>query len=334
MAINYKKLYIELRKVAPLLSDDKYKNFDLIQDYEITNSMEFESIIRLDIIEKLIEEIENEVFTQDEKNKIHKLYKRDENEIQSFYNKKDYALHLKINNPYFGNSYEEDLKVFGNLYNKPLEEFYKNKYDCIKNYYNDNKSTIDEILGVFGLEFDSLIHKIYNIYTYSNSFYERNFYYQFYSNLFTKKSFIKIEKTNVKIDDNHQASFYYSRPIVKKNTYSSITLEIDLNLPLSELQAKINILKEYYEIKYNTDTFDIINSNQKINTSSIIGIQKNIEKFKISCYIKDCYKIIKKKYNFFTNQKIFEFLQELANENDYKFDMTLSNFEKLLKKIN
>ena len=39
--------------------------------------------------------------------------------------------------------------------------------------------------------------------------------------------------------------------------------------------------------------------------------------------------------SFYTDgPRIHEFLQELANENDYKFDMTLSNFEKLLKKIN
>lgn len=336
MAINYKKLFLELKKIVPLLTDDKYLNFDLIQDYEITNSIEFESMIRTDEVKQLIEEMENEILNEEDKIRISKLYKRDKNEIEKFYenkknNTKTNDLYIELNNPYFNNSYEKDLFTFGKLYNRPLEEFYKHKYENILNYYEINKLKIDSILSKYGLEFISLICKIYNIYKYSISYYERNFYYTYNSDLFNNKNLFYIEEGNIKIDDG-KALFFYSRPTLKKNTNSNISLELDLNLPLNELTNKIKALKEHFEITYCLTTFNKMEINEK-NPQIKINLQNNINKAKFQFYIIDCYKIIKKKYDNFTNPKIFEFLKELAIENNYQLEINdESSFNKLIKK--
>lgn len=76
MAKNYIKLINDMKKDIPLLKDFIYEDFNLINDYELTNAIKFESFIRTDEIKTLIKNIEQELISIEEKRTINLLKKK------------------------------------------------------------------------------------------------------------------------------------------------------------------------------------------------------------------------------------------------------------------
>ena len=362
MAINYKKL-------LPSLSDIKYReiNLEYLNKYELDKLITIQSLLRVQSIKRLIEDVEIEALPDIEIEIVKLLeYTFNNNTFDNFKssidieNIIDYAeenCSINKNNFFFDNFTTEQSKIYEYYMNRLSIRY--NHFILMRNFYEEElewRNIIIEKLKEYDIHFLDLISYIYKTSDYETfSLTKERRYYQIthlldYKNrtfdLYSNECYEEIEEENKKNTEViNLLRIIGNVPVLYSSNIPNLYINFDMNTPLEYLKEQLeDIYHSFQNKKIKINTNEKFYGRGKFNiTEEVLDKKLLRKKYVLLFYIYDCYKILKDLDSSLSDESIFELIDRKIYEfkentsliNHYEIinGRTYRNYKKLLTQL-